>query len=73
MGGARLSLATVPPGALLPRAKGVIASSTTLVVVATDAILTKAQAERVAMMAHDGFARAISPAHTPLDGDLVLL
>jgi L-aminopeptidase/D-esterase-like protein len=63
--------AAVPPKALAPRTKGVIASSTTLVVVATDAILTKAQAERVAMMAHDGFARAISPAHTPLDGDLV--
>jgi L-aminopeptidase/D-esterase-like protein len=63
--------ATVPPGALLPRAKGVIGSSTTLVVVATDAVLTKAQAERIAMMAHDGFARAISPVHTPLDGDLI--
>lgn len=63
--------ATVPPEALLPRAKGVVASSTTLVVVATDAVLTKAQAERIAMMAHDGFARAISPVHTPLDGDLI--
>jgi D-aminopeptidase len=61
----------VPPEALVPRAKGVIAASTTLVVVATDAVLTKAQAQRMAMMAQDGFARAISPVHTPLDGDLV--
>jgi L-aminopeptidase/D-esterase-like protein len=44
--------------------------NTTLGVVATNAVLTKAQATRVAQMAHDGFARAISPVHTPVDGDL---
>lgn len=43
--------------------------NTTLVVVATDAILTKAQARRIAIMAHDGFARAIRPVHTLFDGD----
>jgi L-aminopeptidase/D-esterase-like protein len=39
--------------------------------VATDAALTKSQAKRLAVMAQDGLARAIFPAHTPLDGDLV--
>jgi L-aminopeptidase/D-esterase-like protein len=45
--------------------------STTLVVVATNVRLTKAQATKVAQMAHDGLARAISPVHTPADGDVV--
>jgi len=44
--------------------------NTTLAVVATDAKLTKAQALRLAQCAHDGFARAISPVHTPIDGDV---
>ncbi|MBL8584897.1 MAG: P1 family peptidase [Rhizobiaceae bacterium] len=44
---------------------------TTIAVVATDAVLTSAGAKRLAMSAHDGFARAIWPAHTPFDGDLV--
>lgn len=44
---------------------------TTLCIVATDAALTKAQCQRVAMAAHDGIARAIVPAHTPNDGDIV--
>ncbi len=39
--------------------------------VATDAVLTKAQARRLAVMAQDGLARAIHPVHTPLDGDVV--
>jgi L-aminopeptidase/D-esterase-like protein len=46
-------------------------ANTTLGVVATNATLTKAQATKVAQMAHDGFARAISPAHTPGDGDTI--
>lgn len=44
---------------------------TTLAVVATDAVLTKTQATRVAQMAQDGLARAIRPAHTMFDGDTV--
>ncbi|MDA8248028.1 MAG: P1 family peptidase [Rhodospirillales bacterium] len=44
---------------------------TTIGVVATDAVLTKAQARRLAVMAHDGLARAIWPAHLPLDGDTI--
>ncbi len=45
--------------------------STTLAVVATNARLTKEQANRMATVAHDGFARAIRPAHTLVDGDIV--
>jgi L-aminopeptidase/D-esterase-like protein len=43
--------------------------STTIGVVATNARLTKAQMERLAIMADDGLARAIVPSHTPSDGD----
>ena len=50
----------VPPG-----------ENTTIAVVATNARLTKAQAAKVAQMAHDGLARAIVPSHTPGDGDTV--
>ena len=53
-------LAALAPGA-----------NTTIAVVATDARLTKAQARRMAVAAHDGIARAVVPAHTPMDGDLV--
>ncbi len=45
--------------------------NTTIAVIATDANLSKAQTKRLAIAAHDGFARAIWPAHTPFDGDLV--
>lgn len=46
-------------------------ANTTIGVIATDLILTKAQAKRLAIAAHDGFTRAIWPSHTPFDGDLV--
>ncbi|MAW85324.1 MAG: peptidase T4 [Phyllobacteriaceae bacterium] len=45
--------------------------NTTIAVIATDAALSKAECKRLAVAAHDGFARAIWPVHTPLDGDLV--
>lgn len=45
--------------------------NTTLAVVACNADLTTAECKRVAMMAHDGIARAVRPAHTPFDGDTV--
>ena len=48
-------------------------ASTTLAVLATDAALTRPQARRVAVMAHDGIARAVRPVHTPLDGDTVFV
>ncbi len=45
--------------------------NTTIGVVATNARLTKVQAQKMAQMAHDGYARAISPVHTPGDGDTI--
>jgi L-aminopeptidase/D-esterase-like protein len=57
--------------ALKPVTKGSANQSTTLVVVATDAILNKMQAKRLAVMAQSGLSRAIYPVHTPLDGDVV--
>ena len=53
------------------RAKGGPRENTTIAVIATDAKLNKAQANRLAVMAQDGFARAIYPVHTPLDGDVI--
>lgn len=46
-------------------------ASTVIAIVATNADLTNAEAKRVAMMAHDGIARAVRPAHTAFDGDVV--
>ncbi|MCP3960056.1 MAG: P1 family peptidase [bacterium] len=46
-------------------------TNTTIGVVATNAALTKAEATKMAQMAHDGFARAIYPTHTPGDGDTI--
>ena len=50
-------------------AKPQTGSNTTIGVVATDAVLTKPQAHRLAQVAHDGLARSIRPVHTPMDGD----
>lgn len=61
----------LPGEALAFRSKGGPPQSTTLVLVVTDATLTKAQAKRLAVMAQTGLARAIYPVHTPLDGDVV--
>ena len=46
-------------------------ANTTIAVVATNASLSQSQAQRMAIAAHDGLARAIVPSHTPFDGDLV--
>ncbi|OHV80753.1 P1 family peptidase [Rhizobium sp. LCM 4573] len=51
--------------------KGVKVTATTIGVIVTDAALTKPQAHRLSIMAHDGLARAILPAHLPLDGDTI--
>jgi L-aminopeptidase/D-esterase-like protein len=63
------------PDLLKMRIKGGDAASpgenTTLAIVVTDAALTKPQANRLAMIAQTGFARAIYPVHAPLDGDVV--
>jgi L-aminopeptidase/D-esterase-like protein len=53
------------------RMKGVKLKATTIGVIVTDAILTKAQAHRLSIMAHDGLARAVLPAHLPGDGDTI--
>lgn len=45
--------------------------NTTIGVIATNAILTKAEGNKVAQMAHNGFARSINPVHTMLDGDTI--
>lgn len=51
--------------------RGRARENTTIGVVATNARLDQAQATVMAQMAHDGFARAIFPAHTPNDGDAI--
>lgn len=50
-----------------------VAANTTIGVVATNAALTKEQANIVAMMAHNGIARAIRPAHMLFDGDTLFV
>src|SRR5271155_3936354 len=63
------------PDMLKMRSKGGPAATpvenTTLEVVVTDAVLTRPQAKRLAMIAQTGFARAIYPVHAPLDGDVL--
>jgi L-aminopeptidase/D-esterase-like protein len=54
-----------PPKRLVP------GSNTTIGVIATDAVLTKAQAQRLATVGHDGLARSINPVHSMLDGDVL--
>ncbi|HZF75275.1 MAG TPA: P1 family peptidase [Acetobacteraceae bacterium] len=59
--------ATIARGELPPALQAGMA--TTIGVVATDAQLSKAQARRLAQVAHDGLARTINPVHTMWDGD----
>jgi len=67
--------AAFTPDMLAMRIKGGPTASacenTTITLIVTDAVLTKAQAKRLAMMAQTGMARAIYPVHAPLDGDVV--
>jgi L-aminopeptidase/D-esterase-like protein len=58
----------LPMAEILP---GLPGENTTLGAVATNARLTKGQVKRIAMMAHDGYARTIRPIHTPFDGDSI--
>lgn len=60
-----IGLPTDMKGAIQPGA------NTTIAVVATDADLSRIELKRLAIMAADGFARALRPVHTPFDGDLV--
>lgn len=66
----------MPADATVPRFKGGtmradLGTATTIGLVVTDAALTKVQAKRLAIMAHDGLARAVIPAHAPMDGDTI--
>lgn len=54
-----------------PKPMKQLGEATTIGIIATDAALDKAGLQRLATAAHDGFARAIVPSHTPLDGDLI--
>ncbi|MDN5788115.1 P1 family peptidase [Pseudorhodobacter sp.] len=58
-------------GADEPQPRKRMGEATTIAIVATDAALTQAQAQRMAVAAHDGMARALVPSHTLMDGDLV--
>lgn len=59
----------IPP--LFPAPTKRLGEATTIAIIATDAQLSKPEATRLATAAHDGLARAIMPAHTPHDGDLI--
>ena len=69
--GARGWPTPMPANANAFRTKGGPGTATTIGLVVTDAMLTKPQAKRLAIMAHDGLARAILPAHAPMDGDTI--
>ncbi|MEC5291745.1 P1 family peptidase [Aurantimonas sp. C2-6-R+9] len=62
-----------PPGATAPRTKldARMGANTTIGIIATDAVLDKAAAKRLAIAGQDGYAKAIWPSHTDFDGDLV--
>ncbi len=63
-----------PPSGPVPMPKTALARQNTCIgVIATNAPLTRAQARRVAMMAHDGLARAVRPIHSPFDGDALFV
>jgi D-aminopeptidase len=66
-----LGLPAAFPAAEEPAPGKRVGEATTIAIVATDAALTQAQAQRLATAAQDGMARAIAPSHTPFDGDLV--
>ncbi|MGO8915999.1 MAG: P1 family peptidase [Stellaceae bacterium] len=74
LGGQAPPLGPVPVDeALVAAPLARIGANTTIGVVATNAILDKAEARRVAIMAQDGYARAIRPVHTPFDGDIIFV
>lgn len=68
-GGRGVARAYPNPG--VPDSKLSAHANTTIGIVATNADLTQAQCTRMATAAHDGFARALVPSHTPMDGDLI--
>jgi L-aminopeptidase/D-esterase-like protein len=71
--GGRRPGAPVPAEHGLERLEARPAENTTIGVVATNAALSRSEARRVAIMAQDGYARAIRPVHTPFDGDTIFV
>jgi L-aminopeptidase/D-esterase-like protein len=69
-GVAARSVHGLPPDTKLGSGPG---QNTTIAVVATDLPLTRVEAARVAIMAHDGMARALRPVHGPTDGDTIFV
>lgn len=67
----RRGVAATYPEPHLPPTKLAAHANTTIGIIATNATLTQAQCTRLATAAHDGYARAIFPSHTPMDGDLI--
>ena len=61
----------IPPSLGKTKTFNNISSNTVIGVIATDAPLTRANLKRLAIMAHDGIARSLNPAHTPMDGDTI--
>ena len=61
----------IPPSLGITDTLNDISSNTVIGVVATDAPLTRANLKRIAIMAHDGIAKSLNPAHTPMDGDTI--
>lgn len=68
-GGLKDTLAALQAGEL-PQAL-LAGANTTIGVVATDAVMSKVQMQRIATMAHDGLARTLQPVHTGFDGDVM--
>jgi len=61
-----------PPESRLAELGGLVAGTSTVIgVVATSAALQGGECRRLAVMAHDGIARAVRPSHTPFDGDTI--
>jgi D-aminopeptidase len=66
-----LGVARAYPDPLQAPTKMAQHGNTTIGIIATDAALTQAQCTRLAVAAHDGFARALVPSHTLMDGDAI--
>ncbi|MCX7028184.1 MAG: P1 family peptidase [Spirochaetes bacterium] len=73
-GGLKRPLAFLSDGPVLASIEAMEpVKNTTIVCIATNVKLTKAQAQKIAEMAHDGMARAIRPSHTMFDGDTIFV
>ena len=73
-GGLKRPLASITDGAIMASVDAMEpVKNTTIACIATNVKLTKAQAQKIAEMAHDGMARAIRPSHTMFDGDTIFV